>query len=138
MRNTSDKSHRENLNTCCVFNIIFVPRKYSFVYEIMWKRLAEPDRPQNIIRCMRLACQIMWKRLAEPDRPQNIIRCMRLACRIIRQEYRHAPYDLTLIINSITKYFVAIRQGKRNPLLHFNGNSEHFYIANSYTYVYNK
>jgi hypothetical protein len=43
MRNVSDKSCRENQNTYFIFN------KFSenhAVYEIMWKNMVEPDRPQ--------------------------------------------------------------------------------------------
>jgi len=45
MRNVSDKSCRENQNTCFVFNYFFL-RENRAVYEKMWKSMVEPDRPQ--------------------------------------------------------------------------------------------
>jgi hypothetical protein len=55
MRNVSDKSCKENQNTNFTF--------YNFsenraVYEIMWKNVVEPDRPQTTIRRMRITCWI--------------------------------------------------------------------------------
>jgi hypothetical protein len=47
---------RENQNTFCVFNNI-LPENRA-VYEIMWKNVVEPDRPQMAIRRMRFACRI--------------------------------------------------------------------------------
>jgi len=50
MRNVSDKSCRENQNTYFVFSNFF-PEKGA-VYEIIWKNIIEPDRPQMTIwRC---------------------------------------------------------------------------------------
>jgi hypothetical protein len=43
MRNVSDKSFRINQNIS--FSITFFPRKLC-IYEIMWKNIVEPDRPQ--------------------------------------------------------------------------------------------
>jgi hypothetical protein len=47
MGNASDKLRRENQNTLFLFN------NFSFenlaVYEVMWKNVVEPDRPQLII-----------------------------------------------------------------------------------------
>jgi hypothetical protein len=54
MRNVSDKNCRENQNTHFVFNTFFSENRT--VYEIMWKNVVERDRPQMIIRCMRIAC----------------------------------------------------------------------------------
>jgi hypothetical protein len=39
--------------------------------------------------------------------------------------------------NSINKYFVARQQCIGDPLLYFRGNSEYFYIVNSYMCVNN-
>jgi len=41
------KSFRENQNTYFMFYIFF--SKNRSVYEIMWERLAQPDRPQMTI-----------------------------------------------------------------------------------------
>jgi hypothetical protein len=48
MRNVTDKSYREDQNTHFIF------KTYSFsenraVYDIMWKNMAQSDRPQMII-----------------------------------------------------------------------------------------
>jgi hypothetical protein len=45
MRNISDKSCRETRNT-------------HFVFEIMWKNIVEPDRPQMAIWRMNIACWV--------------------------------------------------------------------------------
>jgi hypothetical protein len=46
MRNVSDKC-RENQNTNFMFNNFFPENRA--VYEIMWKIMAQPDRPQMTI-----------------------------------------------------------------------------------------
>ena len=46
MGNVSDKSCRENQNTDFMFNYSFF--ETHAVYEIMWKNVVEPDRPQMI------------------------------------------------------------------------------------------
>ena len=53
MRNVSDKSCKENQNIH-LCSIIF-SRKYCF-YEIMWKNITEPDRPQMSAWRLRMAC----------------------------------------------------------------------------------
>ena len=53
--NGSYKRCRENQNTHFVFNNSFT--NYA-VYEIMWKTIVQPDRPQTTIRCVRIACWI--------------------------------------------------------------------------------
>jgi hypothetical protein len=52
MRNVSDKSCRENQNTHLRSITFFENRA---IYEIMWKNIAEPDRPQKTIWCMSIA-----------------------------------------------------------------------------------
>jgi hypothetical protein len=53
MRNVSDRSGRENQNTHFGFsNVIF---ENHAVYEIMWKNIVEPGRPQVTIWSMRIA-----------------------------------------------------------------------------------
>ena len=47
MENVSDRSCRENQNTRFMFNI-FSPENRA-VYEIMWKNVVQPDRPQMTI-----------------------------------------------------------------------------------------
>ena len=54
MRNISDKSCVENQNTH--FVIIFSQR--CAVYEIMWKNIVEPDRPQMTVLCAHNAYSI--------------------------------------------------------------------------------
>ena len=48
MRNVTDESCRENINTHIVCSVIFFPRKLC-LYEIMWKNIVEPDRPQMTV-----------------------------------------------------------------------------------------
>jgi len=58
MKNVSDKSRRETRNThlgCS--NFFFLEN--SAVYEIMWKNIVEPGRPQMTIRRMRIECWIL-------------------------------------------------------------------------------
>jgi hypothetical protein len=50
MRNVPDKSYRENQNTHFV-------EKRAF-YDIMWRNIVEPGRPQMTIWRMRTACWI--------------------------------------------------------------------------------
>jgi hypothetical protein len=47
---------RENQNTHRMFNNFFF--EYRTFYKIMWKNVVEPDRPQMIIRLMRIGCWI--------------------------------------------------------------------------------
>jgi hypothetical protein len=56
MRNTSDKSFRENQNTHFVFSNSF-PKNRDF-YEKMWKNILRPERTQMKIWRMRIACWI--------------------------------------------------------------------------------
>jgi hypothetical protein len=44
-RNVSDKSCKENQNTYFTFNKLFLLN--PFVYEIMWKNVVEPERPER-------------------------------------------------------------------------------------------
>jgi len=56
LRNVSDESWRGNQNTYFTFNkVFFLNRAF---YEIMWKNIAEWDRPRMTIWYMRIACWI--------------------------------------------------------------------------------
>ena len=56
VKNVSDKSCSENQNTRFVFsNFFFLNRA---IYEIMWKYIVEPGRPQMTIWRMLIACWI--------------------------------------------------------------------------------
>ena len=55
MRNVSGKTCRENKNTHLMFNDFFENRS---IYQIMWKNIVEPERPQMTIWHMRIACWI--------------------------------------------------------------------------------
>jgi hypothetical protein len=57
MRNVSDKSCRENqyIHILCSVTVFFENRA---VDEIMWKNIAESDRPHMTIRRMPIACWI--------------------------------------------------------------------------------
>jgi len=52
MRNTSDKSCRENKKKHIIFGNLFFFENIA-VYEIMWKKRVEPERPQMTIWPMR-------------------------------------------------------------------------------------
>jgi hypothetical protein len=54
MRNVSDGSCREKQNAHFLSNQF--SSENSAVYEIMWKNMVEPDRPQTTLRRMRFAC----------------------------------------------------------------------------------
>ena len=54
-KNISDKSSRENQNTFYIQETFSENRS---VYEIMWKNIGQPDRPQMIIWRMRFPCWI--------------------------------------------------------------------------------
>jgi hypothetical protein len=55
IRNISDKFCRENHNTFYVQQR-FLPERCA-VYEIMWKNVVQPDRPQMTMWLMRVACR---------------------------------------------------------------------------------
>jgi hypothetical protein len=55
MKNVSDKICRENQTHFTFSDLLFENRA---VYEIMWKNILEPDRPQIGIWRMRIACWI--------------------------------------------------------------------------------
>jgi hypothetical protein len=57
MKNISDKSCIETRNTHFIF-IFFFFLENRAVYEIMWKNLVEPSRPQMTVWRMRIACFI--------------------------------------------------------------------------------
>jgi hypothetical protein len=46
MRNFSGKNRRENQNTHFMFNTFSFSSENRALYEIMWKNMVEPDRPQ--------------------------------------------------------------------------------------------
>jgi hypothetical protein len=57
MRCVSHKSCTEKQNTHFMFSNFF-PENCA-IYEIMWKHMVEPDRPQMTIWCMRFTCWII-------------------------------------------------------------------------------
>jgi hypothetical protein len=56
MKNVSVKSYRENQNTHFVLSNLF--SENHAIYEIMWKNIVEPGRPQMTVWDMRVACWI--------------------------------------------------------------------------------
>jgi len=60
MRNISEKKNcRENQNTHFMFSTFFFLSFFnSAVYEIMWKNIVEPGRPQVTIQRMCITCWI--------------------------------------------------------------------------------
>jgi len=55
MRNVSNERCTENQNTFFVQQLFFENRA---LYEIMWKNIAEPGRPEMKIWCLRIVCWI--------------------------------------------------------------------------------
>jgi hypothetical protein len=53
MRDVSGKTCRENQNTHFMFHNVFLENRA--VYEIMWKKFVEPDRPRVKTRRIRIA-----------------------------------------------------------------------------------
>jgi len=59
MRNVSGGIRRESRNTRFVFNnVSFFPLENHTVYEIMWKNIVQPGRPQMTVWRMIIACRI--------------------------------------------------------------------------------
>jgi hypothetical protein len=58
MRNISSESCTENQNTHFVFSNFFFFFENRIVYEIMWKNIVQPDRPQMKVRRMPVACWV--------------------------------------------------------------------------------
>jgi hypothetical protein len=58
MRNVSDKSCRGNQNTYLTFNNPIFFFENRAVYEIMWKNIMEPEKPQMTVWPMRFVCWI--------------------------------------------------------------------------------
>jgi hypothetical protein len=54
MRNVSDKRCRENQKNKFYVKFLFL----SCLYELMWKNMVQPDRPQMALCHMRIACWI--------------------------------------------------------------------------------
>jgi hypothetical protein len=67
MRNASDRSRRENQN---MFHDIPPPPENLAFYEIMWKNLIVPGRPQMTIWRMCIAC---WIPKATNIQPEYVI-----------------------------------------------------------------
>jgi hypothetical protein len=70
LRNVSDKSCRENQNT------------HFTLYNLFSDNLA--------------VCEIMWKNIAEPDRPQMTVWLMRIACWLNKTTNRHSEYVIPI------------------------------------------
>jgi len=56
LKNVSDESCWETRNTHFMFSNLFFENRA--VYEIMWKNIVEPDRPQITIQCIYISCLI--------------------------------------------------------------------------------
>jgi hypothetical protein len=54
IRNVSNKYCRENQNTLFMFNDFFFENRA--VYEIIWKNMTQPGRPQGAIWPIRISC----------------------------------------------------------------------------------
>jgi hypothetical protein len=68
MRSVSDK-FVVKIKTRVLCSVIFFSENRT-VYEIMWKNIVEPDRPQLINSCMRFAC---WIPTATDIHSENVI-----------------------------------------------------------------
>jgi len=91
MRNVSDKSCTENQNTHFVFSNFFSENRA--VYEIMWKNMVEPDRPQIIWR-MRFACLVTK---AANKHSEYITHCFSTATLVTRTHH-----SVTLYVNYLS------------------------------------
>jgi len=58
MRNVSDKSCRENQNTHFILNKLFFYFENLSIYEIMWKDIVEPGRPQTRVSRMFMSREV--------------------------------------------------------------------------------
>ena len=111
MRNISDKRCRENQNTHYIPKL--PPSENRVVYEIMWKNIVQPDRPQMKIWRMRIACWIPKATNTHSEyviliafRPQqwlhecaSMLRYTHIACVVkIWQERISILTDLTLYV----------------------------------------
>ena len=67
MRTVTDKSCIENQDTHVMFNNFFFNHS---IYELMWKTIVEPGRPQMTARLLRIAC---WIPKATNTRPEYVI-----------------------------------------------------------------
>jgi hypothetical protein len=56
MRNVGEKLRKANENTYFMFNNFFLN---SAIYEITWKNMVQPGRPQTTIWRTRIACRIL-------------------------------------------------------------------------------
>jgi hypothetical protein len=56
MRSVSDKL-LEKIKTLILYPVTPLPKNRA-VYELMWKNIVEPDRPQMTVRRIRFACWI--------------------------------------------------------------------------------
>jgi hypothetical protein len=61
MKNVSDRSFTENEDTHILFNKS-VPENRAF-YDIMWRNMAQPDRPKITTDKMRFSCRITKARI---------------------------------------------------------------------------
>jgi len=57
MRNVSEKNCAEETKTRILYSITFIS-EHRALYDIMWKNMVQPDRPQTTIWRMRFACWI--------------------------------------------------------------------------------
>jgi len=53
-----DKSYGKNQNTYFIYNKVFFSFENRAFYEIMWKNILEPGRPQMTVWHLRIACWI--------------------------------------------------------------------------------
>ena len=88
MRNVSDRSCREKQNTHFLSNQF--SSENNAVYEIMWKNMVQPDKPQTTVRRLRFACG-----MAEPPAPPSHTHT-RARARVPRTHAHIIPYVILL------------------------------------------
>ena len=108
MRNISDKSCRETQNTHFMFsNLSF---KNRAVYEIMWKNMVHPGRPQMLKWRMRFAC---WIPNSTDKHPEYVIlKCFPAAITVTRTRL-----DVTLYVLLIS---ITLKAKTRNKTVNFD------------------
>ena len=96
----SDKSSRENQNTHFLSNQFF---ENCFVYEIMWKNVVEPDRPQKKTWRMRIACWVTKAKNTHSD-------CAIFIAALPPQQWLHERVSMLLLYEKyLLKTFLELR-----------------------------
>jgi len=106
-----------------------------------WPQTYALDRAATGTGAYEIMCE--YKNMVRPDVPQMTIwygpgtAAICMTHNYGDNTYTHFWHLLLAIVDSSTKYFVAWRECKGNPLLHLHGNTEHFLYC-SQLHVYQR